>query len=116
MENNSALKEPGGYFLDMNLEIQEFSSYVGCEQYFILRQEMNKFNLYLNKSEFGVSWQDQIHNLYISLYHLENMEKALYSSDLSEGIMHQTKIVEKLQLLKMAIVDTINEIETDLRD
>ena len=116
MENKCALKEPEGYFIDLNLDIQGFSSYVGCEQYFILRQEMNKFYLYLNRSEFGGTWQDQIHNLYISLYHLENIEKELFSSDLSEGFMHQTKIVDKLQLLKIAIMDTIKEIETDFRD
>ena len=113
MENNFAVTEPVIHFMDLNLDIQEFSIHVGCEQYFIIRQELNKFMLYLNRSEYSISFQDQIHNLYISLFHLENMEKALHSSDLTEGIMHQSKIIDKLQLLKMAILDTIDEIETD---
>ena len=113
MEDYCALKETGGFFADLPMAVKECSSHLGCEQYFIIRQELNKFMIYLNRSEFSDSWQDSVHNLYISLFHLENMEKALYSSDLSEGMIHQTKIVEKLQLLKMAILDTIDEIETD---
>ncbi len=113
MGNNCSLEKPVSNFMDLNSDIREFSSHVGCEQYFIIRQEMNKFLLYLNRSEFSTSWQDQIHNLYISLFHLENMEKALYSSDLSEGIMHQSKIIDKLLVLKLVILETIDEIKSD---
>ncbi len=113
MENDCFLNEPDISLMDLHSEIRELSCYVGCEQYFIMRQEMNKFLLYLNRSEFNNSWQDQVHNLYISLYHLENIEKTLYSSDISEGIIHQSKIMDKLLVIKLVILDTIDDIKSD---
>jgi len=113
MQDHRLLKEDGTSFITLPMDIEEFSSHLGCEKYFIIRQEMNKFMMYLNRSEYSDSWQDSVHNLYISLFHLENMEKELYSSDLSEEMMHQLKIVEKFHLLKLAIQNTISEIQSD---
>jgi hypothetical protein len=113
MENNCTRKESAGQITDLNLNIQEFSGHVGCEKYAVLRQELNNFLLYLNRSEYSSSWQDQVHNLYISLFHLEMLEMELYSSDLPEGIIYQSKIIKKIQILQIVILDTIEEIKTE---
>ena len=105
--------ETNNFFGSLPLEIKEISGYMGGEHYFIVRQELNKFMMYANRSEYCPAWQDSVHNLYISLFHLENLENALLTSDLSEELIHQSKIVAKLQVLKMAILDTIDEIQTE---
>ena len=99
-----------------NFSFDESGSLVDHENYCKIKDEMNKFMLNLNQSKICGSIRNQIHFLYMSLMHLENIEMEFITSNLTEEILYQQKIIEDIHSLKYMILNYIRDLSEELNN
>jgi hypothetical protein len=90
--------------------LNEISTNEDYEKFCNVRDEMNKFIINLNHSGLSETVPDQIHYLYVALIHIENVEKEIISSCLTEEMLSQNKIIEDINCLKIMVLDYIREL------
>lgn len=78
------------------------------------REELIRFMNNLNLSGLSDSLTDQIHYLYVALIHVENAEKEIMGSFISEEILTQNKIIEDLHCLKLMVLEFIKELSSQV--
>jgi hypothetical protein len=71
---------------------------------------MQKFLINLSYSGQSGNVRDQIHYLYVSLIHIENVEKEIVGSCLTEEMISQNKIIEDINCLKTMVLDYIRDL------
>jgi len=110
MKNENALNDSFGQAIGIEAILEECTCYEDYESFHKIRDEMNKFLLYLNQCKLSRSIHDQVHNLYVSMIHLDAAENELKSSCLSEEILHQERIFDKFNSLKIMVLCLIKDL------
>lgn len=96
--------------INSNSSLAEISTHNDYEQFCMVRDEMNKFLINLDYSGQSEALTDQIHYLYVALIHIENVEKGIMSSSLTEEMLFQNKIIEDINCLKIMVLDYIRDL------
>jgi hypothetical protein len=110
MKNEKTMAFPFSRIISPKSTLNEISTNEDFEKFCKVRDEMNKFMINLNHSGLSETVPDQIHYLYVALIHIENAEKEIISSCLTEEVLSQNKIIEDINCLKIMVLDYIREL------
>lgn len=94
----------------------ESGTYTNDDEYYKIKEEMNKFIFNLNQCKICRSIHSQIHFLYMSLIHLDNLETEFITSNLSDEVLCQEKIIEDIHSLKLMVLNHIRDLSGESDD
>jgi len=100
---------PGSTFYESGI-------YKNNDDYCKIKEEMNKFIFCLNQCKRCRSIYSQIHFLYMSLIHLDNVEIEFLTSNLSDELLYQEKIIEDIHSLKLMVLNYIRDLSGESND
>ena len=92
------------------LDIMMERTYDDFSQFLKIREEMNRFLLHLNYSHHSDCTGQKIHYLFIALGHLDNVEKEIRISDITEETIRLERIFDKILSLKKLILEYIKQL------
>ncbi len=96
--------------------LDESGTYKNDGEYCKIKEEMNKFIFNLNQCKICRSIHSQIHFLYMSLIHLDNVEIEFITSNLSDEVLCQEKIIEDIRSLKLMVLNYIRDLSEESND
>jgi hypothetical protein len=114
MKNEKTMDFPFNRIISPKSSFNEISTNEDYEKFCNVRDEMHKFLINLNHSGFSETVPDQIHYLYVALIHIDNVEKEIISSCLTEEMLSQNKIIEDINCLKIMVLDYIHELSVNI--
>lgn len=100
----TSLDEASALDISMEHGHDDFSRFIK------IRAEINRFLKNLQDSHQASSRGQQIHSLFISLVHLDNVEKEIRASDIDEEIIRLGRILDKIRSLKSLILKYIKQL------
>jgi hypothetical protein len=113
MKNENLYHDAPGSLILPGSVFDESGTYKNDDEYCKIKEEMNKFNSYLNQCKKCRSIYNQIHSLYMSLIHLDNVEFEFITSNLSDEVLYQEKIIEDIHSLKLMVLNYIRDLSED---
>jgi hypothetical protein len=114
MKNENLLNYSADHYFDSGFPSHESGYSENSEQFFKVYDEMNKFIQNLNHSRHCSTIPDQVHFLHLSLLNLENAEKELITSNLTEESLYQEKIIEDIRSLKVMVLNYIRDLSSEM--
>jgi len=110
MKNENFYHDSLNDFFWSDSVFDESCTYKNADECCKIKEEVNKFNFYLNQSKRGRSVYNQIHSLYMSLIHLDNVEFEFITSNISDEVLCQEKIIEDIHSIKLMVLNYIGDL------
>lgn len=114
MKNENLLNNSAGHIPGTGFSSNESGNDENFEQLCKVYDEMNKFLQNLNRSRYCSFIPDQIHVLYLALLNLENAEKELIASYLTDESLYQEKVIKDIRSLKLMVLNYIQDLSAEI--
>jgi hypothetical protein len=113
MKNENFYHDSLSNFFWSDSVFYESGNYKNDDEYCKIKEEINQFVLNLNQCKICRSIHSQIHFLHMSLIHLDNLEIEFITSNLSDEVLYQEKIIEDIHSLKLMVLNHIRDLSEE---